>query len=221
MSKPQRKMQPRPQMPATTPTVPLPVSKTPPSKGPVPMAKSKSFDFQVVDTWINGAKYTPIKKCTHDPTKIIEIAGVSIFVADGWGARSAAVGSVVLNCTGTPKHNAGDDIPPTFAMLRAHLDEPRVTEITLDWPDGGLPPVKASFWRALIEACAAQNVPLVIHCIGGHGRTGTALASILIAYSIPAEDAIEYVREKHCTKAIETLAQERYLEDLDEELNPA
>ena len=209
---PQRKMQPRPPMPATTPTVPL--ANPMPAKDA--FSKQKSFD---IDTWINGAKYTPAPKCSHDAAHIIEIGGVPIYVADGWGVRKAPPGSVVLNCMGVPKSGKAD-IPDGFGALQAHIDEPRVTEITLDWPDGGLPPVKASFWRALIEACAARKAPLVIHCIGGHGRTGTALASILIAYSIPADDAVKFVRDKHCTKAIETLAQERYLDDLDEELNP-
>lgn len=216
-----RKMQPRPRppMPASTPTVPLPASEVKEKKSsPTAAPAQKSFD---IESWIQGGKFESGKfepRCSHDPVEIIEIGGVPIYVADGWGSRKAPAGSVVLNCTGTPKRGVAE-MPSAFSALTAHLKDQGVEEITLDWPDGGLPPVKASFWRALIEACAARKAPLVIHCIGGHGRTGTALAAILIAYSIPADDAVEFVREHHCHKAIETLAQERYLDDLDEELN--
>lgn len=157
-------------------------------------------------------------RCVHDPTHVIEIDSVPIYVADGPGARKAPAGAVVLNCTGTPRRDPAV-LPKSLDALQAHLSSDAVEEIVLPWPDGGTPPVKRSFWRALIEACAARKAPLVIHCIGGHGRTGTALASILIAYSIPAQDAIEFVREHHCNRAIETTAQELYLDRLDKILN--
>lgn len=49
-------------------------------------------------------------------------------------------------------------------------------------------------------------------------RVCTTAAEIRTVWD-PADDAVEFVREHHCHKAIETLAQERYLDDLDEELN--
>ena len=170
---------------------------------------------------IGGNNLAPfLPKCVHDAAEVIVIDEVPIYCADGWGARKAPDGAVVLNCTGTPRHEDAY-MPKRWDVLRAHLDRAPVEEITLPWDDGGTPPVKATFWRALIELCAARKVPLVIHCIGGHGRTGTALAAILIAYAIPADDAIAFVRKNHCDKAIETLRQERYLAELDFDLNEA
>lgn len=172
--------------------------------------------------WGGSAKLAvPVRpRCQHNPAHMLDLDGVAILVADLYGASRAADGSVVLNCTGDARRTF-IELPPSMRTLAAHLPQPRVTEITLPWPDGGIPPVLASFWRALIEQCAATGAPLVIHCIGGHGRTGTALAAILIAYSIPAGDAIEWVRKNHCDRAIETKAQEYYLADLDRELNGA
>jgi protein-tyrosine phosphatase len=50
--------------------------------------------------------------------------------------------------------------------------------------------------------------------MGGHGRTGTALASVLMASgkATDPDTAIELVRSKHCKRAIETYDQIDYLE---------
>lgn len=196
-----------------------------PTATPRALQTQSSFDAQIDSAaWagagsVGGNQIRFLPRCVHNVEHVIDLADVSISVCDGVGARHAPAGSIVLNCMGVPKHDPAIMPPHMLKTLHAHLEEPNVTEIVLPWPDGGIPPVKPSFWRALLEVCAAEKAPLVIHCIGGHGRTGTALAAILIAYSIPAKDAIEYVREKHCNRAIETQAQVDYLEELDELLN--
>jgi hypothetical protein len=40
------------------------------------------------------------------------------------------------------------------------------------------------------------------------------LACLLVVDGMTAEDAIKAVREKHCTKAIETVTQEQYIKRL-------
>ena len=184
------------------------------------LTRSEAFDYS---GWGGGGRSADaitkfLPRCVHNVAHVIDLADVSIHLSDGWGARGAPAGSIVLNCTGSPKHDP-PILPDSVRGLLAHCEEARVTEITLPWPDGGTPPVKPSFWRALLETCAREKAPLVIHCVGGHGRTGTALAAILLAYSIPYRDAVNFVREKHCVKAIETQSQLDYLEDLDALLN--
>lgn len=49
-----------------------------------------------------------------------------------------------------------------------------------------------------------------IGCIGGHGRTGTVL-SALVSEFMHKEDAITYVRENYCSKAVETSSQIEFL----------
>jgi len=52
-----------------------------------------------------------------------------------------------------------------------------------------------------------------IGCIGGHGRTGTMAAALLINQGMSAKKAIKKVRKTYCGKAIETKAQETMLKE--------
>lgn len=47
-------------------------------------------------------------------------------------------------------------------------------------------------------------------CIGGHGRTGTVLAA-LVKHMTGNEDAVTYVRENYCKKAVESAVQVAFL----------
>jgi len=47
-------------------------------------------------------------------------------------------------------------------------------------------------------------------CIGGHGRTGTVLAA-LVSVITGEKDAITYVRDNYCKKAVESVAQIEFL----------
>ena len=57
-----------------------------------------------------------------------------------------------------------------------------------------------------------------IACIGGHGRTGSFLAALMIREGWTATDAIGYIRGGYCTKAVESLGQEDMLEQYEKKL---
>ena len=87
--------------------------------------------------------------------------------------------------------------------------------VTLAWPDMTAPTyVGIRFWERL-----AQMMPedTAICCMGGHGRTGTALAALLVADGCEGQEAIDRVRAEHCPRAIETKEQETYIRGLAEE----
>lgn len=54
---------------------------------------------------------------------------------------------------------------------------------------------------------------VVLHCIGGLGRTGTVAACLLAARGLPADDAIAAVRRARGPRAIEIAAQARFVAD--------
>lgn len=69
----------------------------------------------------------------------------------------------------------------------------------------------------------AEGKKLYVGCLGGHGRTGTILSVIVQKYAeqnpttpegkniINSDNAIDYVREKYCHHAVETLSQHLFL----------
>lgn len=97
--------------------------------------------------------------------------------------------------------------PKRFAVLNTHF--PPI--LRCDWPDMTAPSVGLSFWIRLLDLIPKLTV---IACIGSHGRTGTALAALLVAEGMDPELAIKTVREQHCARAIETMPQEDYIRRL-------
>jgi Protein-tyrosine phosphatase len=64
----------------------------------------------------------------------------------------------------------------------------------VEWADYGLPADPAAMRRALVEAWERDGRERVeVGCMGGRGRTGTALACIAVLDGVPADQAVEYV----------------------------
>lgn len=65
-----------------------------------------------------------------------------------------------------------------------------------------------------IDLCRQRRLPVAVHCEGGLGRTGTAIAAYLIAKGMSAREAIALVRMKE-PSAIETAQQIKFLEEFE------
>ncbi|HEY1572213.1 MAG TPA: protein-tyrosine phosphatase family protein [Pseudonocardiaceae bacterium] len=82
----------------------------------------------------------------------------------------------------------------------------------LHWPDFRLPSDTDDARAAFQEAWQrAGRDKVEVACMGGQGRTGTALACIAILDGIPAEDAVRYVRENYSPKAVEMPSQKKFV----------
>jgi hypothetical protein len=83
----------------------------------------------------------------------------------------------------------------------------------VDWPDFGVPAKPGSVAEALktILERARSGEVIEVGCIGGHGRTGTALACLAVLAGHPALDAVAWVRSNYCAKAVETPEQEAFV----------
>ncbi len=82
----------------------------------------------------------------------------------------------------------------------------------LRWPDFRLPADQADVLPTLTEAWQrAATERVEIACVGGRGRTGTALACLAILDGIPSAGAVAFVREHYDQRAVETFRQRRYV----------
>lgn len=121
-------------------------------------------------------------------------------------------GDVILDCTNSSPRPL--ILPAGFEDLRKyHRTDGRT--IYVPWEDREAPPLQYVFWRELIKRLPAKG-SLIVCCFAAHGRTGTALAALMLAAdpNMTARAAIANVRKIHCFSAIESKSQERYLEDM-------
>lgn len=105
------------------------------------------------------------------------------------------------------------DVAPDYGVYLDARWQPPWPHRHLDWPDFGLPDdadgLLAALQAVLDRARAGARVE--IGCLGGHGRTGTALACLAVLCGHPAGQAVDWVRANYCAKAVETDAQARFV----------
>jgi len=107
-----------------------------------------------------------------------------------------------------------DGDPPEFAL---HLRGRRPAAVPwasewIRWPDFGLPADRAAFARSIHQLWdRAGSERVEIACGGGRGRTGTALACLVVIDGLEPGDAIDYVRQHYSRQAVETPWQRRFV----------
>jgi len=80
------------------------------------------------------------------------------------------------------------------------------------WPDFWLPSDRTAFTHAVHEVlhrCVNERVEIA--CGSGYGRTGTALACLVVADGLQNKDAVDYVRRNYSRRAVETPWQKRFV----------
>jgi Protein-tyrosine phosphatase len=106
--------------------------------------------------------------------------------------------------------------PPDYGLYLDHKWQPPWSHDHLDWPDFGVPDdathVVTALTSVLERARAGERVE--VGCMGGHGRTGTALACLAILTGHPHGEAVAWVRANYCSNAVETPEQEAFVVEL-------
>jgi hypothetical protein len=102
---------------------------------------------------------------------------------------------------------------PDFGLYLDPQWDPPWPHDHLDWPDFGVPVDSARVMTALraLRQRARDGEQVELGCLGGHGRTGTALACLAILGGLPSGDAVAWVRENYCTNAVENGQQEAFV----------
>ena len=123
--------------------------------------------------------------------------------------------STQLSCRTVPRSPQPRSTPPirTRAILEPDyglcLDsrwKPPWDHAHLDWPDFDLPADKGAIRESLIDLLdrARSGECVEAGCLGGHGRTGTALACLAVLAGHPDDGAVNWVRANYCSDAVET-----------------
>lgn len=102
---------------------------------------------------------------------------------------------------------------PDYGLYLDSRWQPPWANDHVDWPDYGLPADTESFLAALkaVLERARWGQDVEVGCLGGHGRTGTALACLAVLTGHPSRDAVAWVRSSYCAKAVETQGQEAFV----------
>jgi len=171
--------------------------------------------------------------CTHNPTKVLNCQ------EEGWemwaGRRIDCESKlsnfdIILNLTGF-RQSKKHEIPFPELKIWEFGSKKKYEEMCLDWPDHGVVDLPIEFWQSLHKLLKKKGairlkesekqqqkikpVRLITFCIGGHGRTGTAVASMLVAaFGWTPEAATTWIWENYCNQAIETNGQISYVYEL-------
>lgn len=106
-----------------------------------------------------------------------------------------------------------------FAQVGVEMLGPQVEALGMHWlhlpiPDKQAPTASfAPLWQTagpLVHACLQRGGKVLIHCMGGIGRTGTIAAQILLERGMTVTEAMTTIRAAR-RGAIETTEQETYL----------
>ena len=131
-----------------------------------------------------------------------ELAGMPMPMqseADAAELRALGIGAVV-NLT---SRDWPADVLRQAGLHYLHLP---IADFSPPTPDG------VDRFVAFCDSSISAGRPVVVHCIAGHGRTGTMVACYLVHRGMGAPRAIRFVREAR-PGSIETPEQERAVHD--------
>ena len=159
----------------------------------------------------------PMKPCHELGQFLFNIGKASIHAGDIASRLMKEPGwDLVINLTGNSQmsptitgFNGAQKIARKFIQgSSTYVGYP---ELVIEWPDGKVPGVTRKEWIQLVSDLREFDGKVLVHCMGGHGRTGTLL-SILAGLSKAVKgDPVKWVRENYCTKTVETQCQIEYL----------
>lgn len=165
----------------------------------------------------NGYSTVYAPKCSHHGDSVVFVdkaRGISLAAATG-SAFQARFADLVIDCAyqytpAAARARISGDFPAIEELQKFVKKEPRY--IKIEWPDMGEPYVTGQFWVELYKRIP-NNTRVVAVCVGGHGRSGTAITALLLCADSQAtpSKAISLVRERHCKNAVESETQDLYL----------
>lgn len=133
--------------------------------------------------------------------------------------------ALIVNCAmewghGIPKEMvqdvAGNEAARMLLGDRLFKSHKPTPQISVDWPDYGTPNLRRSWWVRLSAALSNIDGDVIFHCVGGHGRTGTAAAILacLNGWVTREQCPVTWLRERYCQNVVESEEQIFYIEEI-------
>ena len=124
---------------------------------------------------------------------------------------------LLINLTGRSIKGRDRHIIPIASMKKWETGPIQTPEMILDWPDFGIIDWPLEFWLELMTHIEENDMNVCVFCVGGHGRTGTAICAMLIVgLNYTALQAVQWLRKNYCKKVVESKAQVDYLYNLED-----
>lgn len=184
------------------------------------------------DCWYNrhdGTAAVSAKEddCTHDGSPLVFHIGEGFVKAGGdrdialWDRHKV---DLVVNLTGYSNNVVTCNGGAKTVLHATTLLSYSYAEMVVSWKDMQPPPVGMNFFEELAQL-VASGTNILVHCMGGHGRTGTALAALIhTAHKIGSYpytqdggilkgDSVEWLRKNYCKKAVESDTQADWLRE--------
>lgn len=169
------------------------------------------------------------KGCHNGPNKILsnnglEISGASLFEAEDSFYKFDLVISLGIVPNPTKKKDVSKSKLRSIGLVRViekYIHQPE--HLVLDWPDFNIPNLSKDFWVELVRVLKKKGrdrdrfngkYKVMVHCQGGHGRTGTCLAILGTLIEGWDKDVIGKVRKLHCKNSVENKKQIGYVEKI-------
>lgn len=161
-------------------------------------------------------KHYNFKECHEGTIEVFKDPATGIPYCGGGKSRDLVI---------YPKHlivsmaNIDPDIVSVYNMDAPSLLEYNNQMISISWPDYSVPDLGHDFWLNLIDVintewAAGRIEGVTVCCVGGHGRTGTALSILAVLTGSCITDPVLFVRKRYCEKAVESKSQLAYVEKM-------
>jgi hypothetical protein len=166
-------------------------------------------------------------KCEHLIAPLFTVGTAEIYAGSAsdyeYVARSSGDKLGVTLCLNSSSVYKSDILHIRKATIEHGLEAyttatyPGECYFSIDWTDRSDVNLGKEFWTdwmAFIQnECQGKSV--FLHCVGGHGRTGTALSIMAgLAGANGDKDPVAWLREVYCHEAVESTIQVEYIETI-------
>lgn len=157
-----------------------------------------------------------IRQCHQGNKFAFQWQALKFFGAGSFQGLSLKGIDVIIDC--------GANILQNKELLDSSQDTSTVQEdrvIKINWRDGAEPDLTEKDWIVLLEDLerirlnlGRDSLNVLLCCLEGHGRTGTALSILAAITGVAAINPVKFIRERYCQNAVETRSQYNYIKKI-------